>query len=207
MTRLAGREETVSSDWQEFWSNPASYVDAGWLSDCFDGQIGFEACERMLETPRLQQRLSKLLAARHELAAGAPARLPEQVDQQIALAPGDELERLALRAGAIYWANSLAAVIDGRQAGAIQTALGPELCALAVANRDISGPVKPLEPLDSLSGRVFADGLSCLESWLQDMPPQLASRVRLKLANGLPGLGDTKQVAELGARILRRAME
>lgn len=207
MTQLAGREEAVSPDWQEFWSNPAGYADAGWLSDCFDGQIGFEACERMLETPRLQPRLSKLLAERHGLAARGLARLPEQVDQQIALLSGDELERLALRAGAIYWANSLAAIIDGRQASAIQVALGPELCTSAVANRDISGPAKSLEPLDGLSGRIFADGLSCLESWLQDVPPQLASRVRLKLANGLPGLGDARQVAELGARILRRAVE
>ncbi|WP_379071234.1 SctK family type III secretion system sorting platform protein [Mesorhizobium sp. UC74_2] len=207
MTQLAGREEAVSPDWQEFWLNPAGYVDAGWLSDCFDGQIGFEACERMLETPRLQPRLSKLLAERHGLASRGLDRLPEKVDQQIALLSGDELERLALRAGAIYWANSLAAIIDGRQANAVQTALGPELCAAAVANRDISGPAKALEPLDGLSGRIFADGLSCLESWLQDVPPQLASRVRLKLANGLPGLGDARQVAELGARILRRAVE
>ncbi|MBN9235496.1 MULTISPECIES: SctK family type III secretion system sorting platform protein [Phyllobacteriaceae] len=207
MTPLTVREETVRSDWREFWSNPASYADAGWLSECFDGQIGFDACERMLETPRLKARLSKLLAERHDLTLKDLPRLPEQTDRQIALASGDELERLALRAGAIYWANSLAAVIDGRQAGAIQAALGPELCALAVANRDISGPVRPLEPLDDLSGRFFADGLSCLESWLQEVSPQLAKRVRLKLANGLPGLGDARQVAELGARILRRAME
>ncbi|WP_054309957.1 SctK family type III secretion system sorting platform protein [Mesorhizobium sp. 1M-11] len=207
MTQLAGQEEAVHSDWQEFWSNPAGYADAGWLSDCFDGKVGFEACERMLETPRLQPRLSKLLAERHELTTDDPPQPPDHIDRQIALVSGEDLERLALRAGAIYWANSLAAVIDGRQAGAIQTALGPELCAFAVANRDISGPVRPLEPLDGLSGRIFADGLNCLESWLQDMPPQLGKRVRLRLANGLPGLGDATQVAELGARILRRAME
>lgn len=207
MTPLISREETVRSDWREFWSNPAGYANAGWLSECFDGQIGFDACERMLETPRLQARLSKLMAERHDLTLKDLPRLPEQTDRQIALASGDELERLALRAGAIYWAKSLAAVIDGRQAGAIEAALGPELCALAVANRDISGPVRPLEPLDDLSGRIFADGLSCLESWLQEVSPQLAKRVRLKLANGLSGLGDAKQVAELGARILRRAME
>ncbi|MFE0014584.1 SctK family type III secretion system sorting platform protein [Mesorhizobium sp. NPDC059054] len=207
MIQLAGQEEAVHSDWQEFWSNPADYADAGWLSDCFDGKVGFEACERMLETPRLQPRLSKLLAERNELTTDDPPQLPDHIDRQIALVSGEDLERLALRAGAIYWANSLAAVIDGRQAGAIQTALGPELCAFAVANRDISGPVRPLEPLDGLSGRIFADGLSCLESWLQDMPPQLSKRVRLRLANGLPGLGDATQVAELGARILRRAME
>ncbi|MCG7503610.1 SctK family type III secretion system sorting platform protein [Mesorhizobium retamae] len=207
MTPLAEREEAIHSDWQEFWSNPAGYADAGWLSDCFGGQIGFDACERMLETSRLQPRLSKILAERHELTTKYPPRPPEPTDLRIALASGDELERFALRAGAIYWANSLAAVIDGRQASAIQAALGPELCALAVANRDISGPVKALEPLEGLSGRIFADGLSCLESWLQDMPQQLSKRVRLRLANGLAGLGDATQVAELGARIFRRAAE
>lgn len=206
MTRLAAQEQAVHSEWQEFWSNPAGYADAGWLSDCFDSQISFDACERMLETPRLQPRLSKLLAERHELTAKDLPQTPQEIDRRIALASGDELERLALRAGAIYWANSLAAVIDGRQAGAIQTALGPELCALAVANRDVSGPTKPLKPLENLSGRIFADGLTCLESWLQDMPPQLSKRVRLKLANGLPGLAEISQV-EHGAHILRRAME
>lgn len=203
---MAAQEQAVHSEWQEFWSNPAGYADAGWLSDCFDSQISFDACERMLETPRLQPRLSKLLAERHELTAKDLPQTPQEIDRRIALASGDELERLALRAGAIYWANSLAAVIDGRQAGAIQTALGPELCALAVANRDVSGPTKPLKPLENLSGRIFADGLTCLESWLQDMPPQLSKRVRLKLANGLPGLAEISQV-EHGAHILRRAME
>ncbi|TIT77941.1 MAG: hypothetical protein E5W45_06595, partial [Mesorhizobium sp.] len=64
MTRT-GSQQTASPEWQAFMSNPASYADAARLADCFDGTISEAACERMLRTQRLQQRLSNLLLERY----------------------------------------------------------------------------------------------------------------------------------------------
>ncbi|MER9967731.1 SctK family type III secretion system sorting platform protein [Mesorhizobium sp. M0060] len=187
-------------------SNPASYVDAAWLAECFDGAIGEAACARMLRSQRLQERLSKLLLDRHRLspAVEEPA---DAVDRAIALSSGEELEELALRSGAIYWAGSLAAVIVGREAAALQAALGADLCAFAVANRDLAGPMQRLGPLEDISGRVYADGLSCLGAWCQTMPSDTSTRVRLKLMPQQPIHQPVAEpFAEAGPAIVRRAM-
>ncbi|TIN06160.1 MAG: hypothetical protein E5Y59_18125, partial [Mesorhizobium sp.] len=61
-----GSKRTASSpEWQTFMSNPAFYADAARLAQCFDGTIGQAACERMLRSQRLHQRLSVLLLDRY----------------------------------------------------------------------------------------------------------------------------------------------
>ena len=104
----------------------------------------------MLRSQRLHQRLSVLLLDRYGLSGAVSNEPADEIDLAIALSSAEELEELALRAGAIYWAGSLAAVIDGRQAAALQAALGAEICAFAVANRDLAGPMQPLEPLEDI---------------------------------------------------------
>ncbi|MES0027646.1 SctK family type III secretion system sorting platform protein [Mesorhizobium sp. M0040] len=201
-----GSEQTASPEWQAFISKPASYVDAAWLAECFDGAIGEAACERMLRSQRLQERLSKLLLDRHRLSpvVEEPA---DEVDRAIALSSGEELEELVLRSGAIYWAGSLAAVIVGREAAALQAALGADLCAFALANRDLAGPIERLGPLEDISGRVYGDGLSCLGAWCQIMPGDTSMRVRLKLVpQELIHQPSAEQFAEVGPAIVRRAM-
>ncbi|TIL50585.1 MAG: hypothetical protein E5Y81_26685, partial [Mesorhizobium sp.] len=68
--------------------------------------------------------MSVLLLDRYGLSGAVSNEPADETDLAIALSSGEELEDLALRAGAIYWAGSLAAVIDGRQAAALQAALG-----------------------------------------------------------------------------------
>ncbi|RWB36396.1 MAG: hypothetical protein E5V25_00930 [Mesorhizobium sp.] len=202
-----GSKQTASPEWWTFMSNPAGYVDAARLAQCFDGMIGEAACERMLQSQRLHERLSKLLLDHYGLTRAVSDEPADEVDRAIALSTGVELEELALRAGAIYWAGSLAAVIDGREAAALQAALGADLCAIAVANRDLAGPVQPLEPLEDIHRRVYADGLSCLGAWCQAMPGDTSKRVRLKL---LPhehiDKATAKPFSEAGPAIVRRAM-
>ncbi|TIQ82046.1 MAG: hypothetical protein E5X64_36220, partial [Mesorhizobium sp.] len=157
-----GSTQTASPEWQAFMSDPAGYADAARLAQCFDGTIGEAACERMLRSQRLQERLSELLLDRYGLSGAVSDEPADEIDRAIALSSGEELEELALRSGAIYWASSLAAVIDGREAAALQAALGADLCAIAVANRDLTGPMQPLKPLEDIHSRVHADGLRCL---------------------------------------------
>ncbi|TIN10702.1 MAG: hypothetical protein E5Y14_09175 [Mesorhizobium sp.] len=203
----AGSKQTASPEWQTFMSNPAGYADAARLAQCFGGTIGEAACERMLRSQRLHQRLSVLLLDRYGLSGAVSNQPADETDLAIALSSGEELEELALRAGAIYWAGSLAAVIDGRQASALQAALGAEICAFAVANRDLAGPMQPLEPLDDIDRRVHADGLRCLGAWCQAMPGETSMRVRLKLMpHALVDQPTAEPFAEAGPAIVRRAM-
>lgn len=204
MTRT-GSEQTGSPEWQAFVSGPASYADAARLADCFDGLIGEAACHRMLQAQRLHDRLSKLLLERYRLSC-AVDELSDEVDRAIALSSGEDLQELALRSGAIYWAASLAAVIDGREADALQAALGADLCIFAVANRDLAGPAQLLEPLEDIRRRVYADGLGCLGGWCQAMPGETGMRVRLKLAPHEFVDRTAKSFVECGPAIVRRAM-
>lgn len=199
-------KQTTSPEWQAFVSNPASYVDATRLVECFDATIGEAACERMLQSQRLHERLSELLIECHRLSS-AVEEPADEVDRAIALSSGEELEELALRAGAIYWAGNLAAVIAGREAAAWQAALGADLCVFAVANRDLAGPVQRLEPLEDIYGRVYADGLDCVGAWCRTMPGDTSMRVRLKLVpHELVDQAAAGPFAEIGPAIVRRAM-
>ncbi|MDX8477468.1 SctK family type III secretion system sorting platform protein [Mesorhizobium sp. VK24D] len=204
MTRT-GSEQAASPEWQAFISGLASYADAARLAECFDGTISEAACQRMLQSQRLHERLSKLLLEHYGLSCAADEP-SDEVDRAIALSSGEELEDLALRSGAIYWAGSLAAVIDGREADALHAALGADLSTFAVANRDLAGPVRPLQPLEDIRRRVYADGLSCLGGWCQAMPGETGMRVRLKLMPHEFVDRAAKPFVEAGPAIVRRAM-
>jgi hypothetical protein len=207
MTRQDGLKQPASQEWQAFMTSPADYADASRLVECFDGAIGESACGRMLQSRRLNERLSGILLDHYGLNPEVSDASADELDSAIALSSGEELEELALRAGAIYWAGSLAAVIDGREAAALQAALGADLCAFAVANRDLAGPLQSFDPAEDFHGRVYADGLSCLGAWCQAMPNETSMRVRLKL---MPSESVDQPVdetfAEAGPAIVRRAM-
>ncbi|RAZ90913.1 hypothetical protein DPM33_11510 [Mesorhizobium hawassense] len=200
-----GSEQAASPEWQAFISGPASYADAARLAGCFDGAVSDAACQRMLQSQRLHERLSKLLLEHYRLS-GAADEPSDDVDRAIALSSGEELEDLALRSGAIYWAGNLAAVIDGREADALQAALGADLCTFAVANRDLAGPTRSLQPIEDIRSRVYGDGLSCLGGWCRAMPGETAARVRIKLMPHEFVDRTAEPFIEAGPAIVRRAM-
>jgi hypothetical protein len=127
-------------------------------------------------------------------------------DRSIALASSEQLAELVRRAGAIYWANSIANTIRAADAAAFDAALGETLCVVALANRDLSGPMQPLTPYDQLGARVMEDGFRCLGAWCKAQRPGIGLRVSLKLAPD-PALDDAvnRPFDELGPAIVRRA--
>lgn len=200
------QDPAPSAGWQAFLSNPAAYADAARLVPCFDGSIDEAACLCMLGLPRLHGRLSGLLKERYGLSleTAAPA---DDIDRAIALASGEALEDIALRSGAIYWAGSLASVIAGRQAAALQAALGADTYAFALANRDLTGPLRPTGPLEDVHGLVYEDGLRCLGAWCQSLSGDTGMRVRLKLMpHALIDQKADEAFVRAGPAIVRRAM-
>lgn len=203
----AARESTGGdAGWDAFVTRPALYIEPSRLAMCFDGMVDTELCARLKTSRRLEERLSRLVHSRYRLGRTVAAEDVGDIDRSIALASSEQLAELARRAGAIYWANGIANTVRAADAAAFDAALGETLCVVALANRDLSGPMQPLTPYDQLGARVMQDGLRCLGAWCRAQSPGVGLRVTLKLAPD-PALDDAVNPPfdELGPAIMRRA--
>jgi hypothetical protein len=201
--------ESTSADpaWNTFVTQPALYIDPSRLAVCFDGMVGPDLCARLRTSLRLEERLSGLVHSRYGLARAIAAEDVSDTDRLIALASPEQLAEVVRRAGAIYWADSIANTVRAADAAALDAALGEALCVVALANRDLSGPMQPLTPYDQLGTRVMGDGLRCLGAWCKAQAAGVGTRVRLKLAPNL-ALDDAvkRPFDELGSAIVRRTV-
>jgi hypothetical protein len=200
---------TASADavWDAFVTQPAFYIEPSRLAVCFDGMVSPELCARLGTSLRLEERLSGLVLSRYGLARAIAVEDVSDTDRSIALASGQPLAELVRRAGAIYWANSIANTVRAADVAAFDAALGEALCVVALANRDLSGPIQPLTPYDQLGTRVMEDGLRCLGAWCKAQTAGVGARVRLKLAPN-PALDDAvkRPFDEFGPAIVRRTV-
>jgi hypothetical protein len=203
----AGQSTGADAGWDAFVTQPALYIEPSRLAVCFDGMVDPELCGRLRSSPRLEERLSDLVHSRYGLARTIAAEEVSDTDRWIALASSEQLSELARRAGAIYWANSIANTVRAADAAAFDAALGETLCVVALANRDLSGPMQPLAPYDQLGRRVMEDGFRCLGGWCKAQSPGVGLRVSLKLAPN-PALDGAvnSPFDELGPAILRRTV-
>jgi hypothetical protein len=193
-------------DWETFMRQPAAYIDASRLADCFDHQFSAELCGRLQGADRLRNKLSTLVNTHYALAAPVAEDAVDDLDRNIALSPVERLAEVVRRAGAIYWANAIANVLLAEKVSQLHEQLGEALCAFALANRDLSGPLEVLEPVADAGTRVTEDGERCFAAWCQSLSEAVAARVRLKLpprqALDGPPVG---HFAAIGPSILRRA--
>jgi len=203
----AGQSTGADAGWDAFVTQPALYIEPSRLAVCFDGMVDSELCARLKSSLRLEERLSGLVHSRYGLARTIAAEEVSDTDRWIALASSEQLVELARRAGAIYWANSIANTVRAADAAAFDAALGETLCVVALANRDLSGPMQPLAPYDQLGRRVMEDGFRCLGGWCKAQSPGVGLRVRLKFAPN-PALDDAVKTPfdELGPAIMRRTV-
>jgi hypothetical protein len=202
------RESTgADAGWDAFVTQPALYIEPSRLAVCFDGMVDSELCMRLKSSLRLEDRLSGLVHSRYGLAHTIAAEDVGDTDRSIALASSEQLAELVRRAGAIYWANSIANTVRAADAAAFDAALGETLCVVALANRDLSGPMQPLTPYDQLGARVMEDGFRCLGAWCKAQIPGVGRRVSLKLPPH-PALDDAVNPPfdELGPAIVRRTV-
>jgi hypothetical protein len=204
---IASESTRADPGWDAFVTQPALYIDPSRLAVCFDDMVGPDLCARLRTSLRLEERLSGLVHSRYGLARAIAVEDMTDTDRLIALATPEQLAEVVRRAGAIYWANSIANTVRAADAAAFDAALGEALCVVALANRDLSGPMQPLTPYDRLGTRVTEDGLRCLGAWCKAQTAGLGIRVRLKLAPN-PALDDAvkRPFDELGPAIVRRTV-
>ena len=202
----ASQRTGADAGWDAFVTQPALYIEPSRLAVCFDGMVDPELCGRLRPTPPRGAAV-EIVHSRYGLAPTIAAEDVSDTDRSIALASSEQLAELARRAGAIYWANSIANTVRAADAAAFDAALGERLCVVALANRDLSGPMQPLTPYDQLGARVMQDGLRCLGAWCKAQSPGVGLRGSLKLAPN-PALDDAvnRPFDELGPAIVRRTV-
>ncbi|TKT69265.1 hypothetical protein [Aquamicrobium sp. LC103] len=186
--------------------NPAAYAHPERLAACFDRAISATACKTLLETKRLSTRLSHLIEKRYALGAerSAEEAIGEE-DRRVALLPPDAMAEVAMRAGVTYWASAFAGAITGSEAAPLRREFGEELCAYALANKDLAGPKQELDPVDTARERIASDGWRCLAAWCHVVGPAAGTRFRLKL-RPMALLDEVPSAAllEIGPQIIRR---
>ena len=203
----ASESTGTDAGWDAFVTQPALYIEPSRLAVCFDGMVDSELCARLKTSRRLEERLSGLVYSRYGLAHAIAAEDVSDIDRSIALASSEQLVELVRRAGAIYWADSIATTIRAADAAAFDAALGEARCVVALANRDLSGPMQTITPYDQLGARVIGDGLRCFGAWCHAQNAGVGQRVRLKLPIH-PALDNAVQrpFDELGPAIVRRTV-
>jgi hypothetical protein len=198
--------QTPALDWSTFIRRPAEWIDPLRLNACFDYRLSPELCGRLKQTPRLQNRLSKLISENYALGPSLAALKMSDVDRAIALTSQDHLIALVRRAGAIYWAKAIAGVVLAQQVKTLHAQLGEELYVFALGHQDLAGAKQQFEPLDGASAQIETDGLRCLGAWCRTQLDDTGKRVRLRLPAS-PALDDPPEppFAEIGPSIVRRA--
>jgi hypothetical protein len=203
---MTGSPEPASAamDWATLMNSPAIYIDVARLAACFDGRINVSLCERLRGTSRLQDRLSKIIADFYALAAPVAPEAVAPADQRVALTPRGRTGDLVRRAGAVYWAAAIANLVRAEEVRWLRDKLGEAPCTFALANRNLAGPPRKLEPVEGTDGLIAEDGMRCLAAWCQSQPQAVGHRVRLKSA-AHPALDDGVQrpFDEIGPPIIR----
>lgn len=176
----APSDSDLQQEWLSFIQEPGAYVDSTHLAACFDGAVSAALCSRLTACRRLQGRMSALVFERFQLVpADAGACL--DADRTIALLPAKALSRLALGSGAIYWSEAIAGVVLSETVDMLLKALGEPIWTLALTHRELAGPARMPDPVDTLTDRIAEDGWRCLAAWRHAQPEGVAMRVRLKL--------------------------
>jgi hypothetical protein len=194
-------------DWATFMNRPVAYVDVTRLAACFGGSITIAICERLRAANRLEDRLSAGISEFYALATPVGPDAANAADQRIALLAAGKTRDLVRRAGAIYWANTIANAIRADEVRPLRSRLGDELYAFAVANRHLSERSGRLDLADATDAQIDEDGWRCLGGWCESQHKAVSERVRLKSPASPAIDGDvTGPFSEIGPAIVRCAV-
>jgi hypothetical protein len=168
---------------EAFVADPGSWADPARVAPLIAPGLRAETAQQLLASPRLAGRASALLADR--LGCGDSTAL-EPVDLALACAPGAVLEAVALRAGAVWHARRVRALVLGADIALLCTRLG-EATRNSALRHAVLAPIEtnssdtaPADDADGLADDIARDGARCMSAWIDALPDWAASRVRLK---------------------------
>jgi hypothetical protein len=165
---------------EAFVADPGSWANPALAAPLIAPGLHAETVQRLLASPRLARRASRLLADR--LGCGGVAAL-EPVDLALASAPCAVLEAVALRAGAIWHARRVRAIVLGADIALLCRRLGDATRNAALrhaALAPLEGNSPDIDDAGGLPDDIVRDGAHCMSAWIDTLPDWAASRVRLK---------------------------
>lgn len=172
---------------EAFVAEPGSWADPALVAPLLAPGLNAETARYLLTSPRLGVRVSRYLADR--LGRGDHTEL-ESTDLVLACADVGTLHDVALRAGAVWHARRVCALVRGADIA--------ELCdQVGDASRHAALRHAALAPDDdgaatdvhSLAADIVRDGTGCMAAWVAALPDWVAGRVRLKWPDISPSQG------------------
>jgi hypothetical protein len=169
---------------------PAVYMHPDRLNGLLPVGISPELKERLRQSSRLHHRLSAVLDRRFELkpSGGNDLDTPEGRFVQL---DGEALVAMIRRAGAIWHANTISAIILAQPLRRLVSWLGRDnhrvaLRHVQLSTTDAEDAFLGDEPdIEGLCLAIERDGLICINAWSRHQPEALAKRLRLKLPPGV----------------------
>jgi hypothetical protein len=162
-----------------FLHDPGAWADPASAAPLIVPGLQAETARRLLRSPRLAARASRLLAAR--LGDSAPGVL-DPVDGALAAAPADALEAIAFSAGAVWHARRVRAVVLGADIAALCHRCGEAAREAALRHVELAAGDATAAGGQSadLGADIAHDGRRCIAAWIDALPTWAAARVRLK---------------------------
>ncbi len=162
-----------------FVHDPGAWADPAGAAALIAPGLQAETARRLLRSPRLAARASRLLAAR--LGDGDPQAL-DPVDVALAIASADALEAIAFSAGAVWHARRVRAVVLGADIAALCHRCGEAAREAALRHVELAPDDATAAGGQSgdLGADIAHDGRRCVAAWIDALPDWAAARMRLK---------------------------
>ncbi|MGI9437693.1 MAG: SctK family type III secretion system sorting platform protein, partial [Geminicoccaceae bacterium] len=179
----------------KFERMPAAYIHPLRLGHCLPAELPEAFRDRLLHTPRLQQRLSALIAWKFTLPSGGIDQLTSSSDPlpcapaRFAMLEGGALETATRSIGAIWHRQTIAKIILAEPLRRLTTWLGRDIyrealgygaCGNAETGSD-EHPFADTPDIQALCQAIERDGQRCVLAWSDRQPAALAARLRIKL--------------------------
>lgn len=165
---------------------PAAYVHPERLGECLPPNLPVRFRDQLLDSPRLQQRLSQALKRRFAIKPCAFEDL-DTPEGRFAQAEGDALQGAIRRIGAIWHGRTIRAIILASTLKQLIAWLGRDvhreaLCNVNLAGAELDETILGNDPdIGILCQSIESDGQRCLDMWCRQQPAFLAARLSLKL--------------------------
>lgn len=194
--------------WAEFAAQPLGSVHLSRLQACFDGlELPPETLREMLEQPRLQARLTRLLERHYGLAPLEQLAPPKTADLSASMLPALDIGALSRACGVVYWARAFTQEIRATQVRQLREHFGEAHYQLALHARDLATDATPPSTLQALEEAVNRDGEHCLHAWLNDQPRALGAWQRLKVSDRRSPDSLPEEALQRGPAIMRSVVQ
>lgn len=157
----------------DFLHDPGAWAESSLVAAQVAPGLQAETVRRLMASPRLGARASRILASQ----LGAPDSAPfNPQDARLVLASFAQLQAVASAAGAVWHGRRVRALLRGQEIAALTERFGPQLREAALAH---APPDTAPETTDDLAADIERDGQACLIHWLATLPAWAAARLRL----------------------------